>query len=82
MNDTAVIEPPTEPIRIHASYQPDQLPPSPAARWARAHGIYVALAVTVALATALSPLPRFESIVTGIAVTNGALWLLRKAGGR
>lgn len=79
MNPTISFEPPTEPIRIQVA---PPVPQSPAALWARAHGVYVALAVTVALATALSPLPRFESIITGIGVHNAGLWVLRKLGGR
>lgn len=71
--------PPTEPIIIPTAYQPR---PAPAALWLRANSIYLTIGITSALAAATTELPRFESILTGIALCNTALWLLRKLGGR
>jgi hypothetical protein len=76
--DTLLLGPATEPIEVPAYREPT----SPVILHARANTVRAAIILTTAVVTALSPLPRFESLLTGITIANTALWALRKIGGR
>jgi hypothetical protein len=77
--DTLLLGPATEPIEV-PTYERPATPP--AILHARANTVRAAIILTTAVVTALSPLPRFESLLTGITIANTALWALRKIGGR